>query len=265
MLTGVPMIDFFSNPGKYLDAGNDAKKKYDELMSLGNKTIYGPAREVSTPVTQPTGEPKHPRNITGTASPESMQGYVIERTVESIYDDLYKAINDYDPETNAQDTTQFFDNVLYPLIQEAGKQGGVVGDNLNEIADLIYDKWIQSLYDDEWEGTTGGILNILQEAIDEKAQGLTVQTEPVFPEDAVGKLQETLNTYDLYLRVTPIMGALSTLAAGVSGSSGGTSKSYNNTSNVYFGNVNVNNGTDLNGMAAKIAEQTKQAMAGFGG
>lgn len=266
VLTGVPMIDFFSNPGKYLDAGNDAKKKYDELMSLGNKTIYGPAREVSTPVTQQTtGDPRRPRNITGTATEDQMQGYVIERTVESIYDDLYKAINDYDPETNAQDTTQFFDNVLYPLIQEAGKQGGVVGDNLNEIADLIYDKWIQSLYDDEWEGTTGGILNILQEAIDEKAQGLTVQTEPVFPEDAVGKLQETLNTYDLYLRVTPIMGALSTLAAGVSGSSAGASKNYNNTSNVYFGNVNVNNGTDLDGMAAKIAEQTKQAMAGFGG
>lgn len=266
VLTGVPMIDFFSNPGKYLDAGNDAKKKYDELMSLGNKTIYGPAREVITHVTQQTtGDPRRPRNITGTATEDQMQGYVIERTVESIYDDLYKAINDYDPETNAQDTTQFFDNVLYPLIQEAGKQGGVVGDNLNEIADLIYDKWIQSLYDDEWEGTTGGILNILQEAIDEKAQGLTVQTEPVFPEDAVGKLQETLNTYDLYLRVTPIMGALSTLAAGVSGSSGGTSKSYNNTSNVYFGNVNVNNGMDADVLAAQIAASTKQAMAGFGG
>ena len=81
----------------------------------------------------------------------------------------------------------------------------------------------------------------------------------------MSKLQETLNTYDLYLRVTPIMGALSTLAAGASGASAGASKSYNNTSNVYFGNVNVNNGTDLDGMAAKIAEQTKQAMAGFGG
>ena len=279
VLTGVPMIDFFSNPEKYLHS--DAQELYDSLnidpMAGVKESLTNPEKikkglwsllglyDGQTSGAARTGEPHRTRNITGTATEESMQGHVIERTVESIYDDLYKAINDYDPETNAQDTTQFFDNVLYPLIQEVGKQGGVVGDNLNEIADLIYDKWIQSLYDDEWEGTTGGLLNILQEAIDEKAQGLTVETEPVLPEDTVSKLQETLNTYDLYIRVNPIMGAISALSMGVNGSTGGKSKSYNNTSNVYFGNVNVNNGTDLNGMAAKIAEQTKQAMAGFGG
>lgn len=264
VLTGVPMIDFFNNPGKYLDTGNDAKKKYDELMSLGNKTIYGPAREVSTPVTQQTtGDPKRPKNITGTASAESMQGYV-ERTVEDIYNDLYKAINDYDPETNIQEKTQFFDNVLKPLAAEAMQAGNVPLEEMDEIAALFRKKFLDS-FEDDWEGTTGGILNILQEAIDEKAQGLTVQTEPVFPEDTVGKLQETLNSYDLYLRVTPIMGALSALAAGVSGASGGTSKSYTNTSNVYFGNVNVNNGTDADVLAAQIAASTRQAMAGFGG
>lgn len=134
------------------------------LSSENKKQIVGTV----TPVMP--GEPKRPRNITGTASADSMQGYVIERTAESIYDDLYKAINDYDPATNAMDTTQFFDNVLYPLIQEATGSGGVIGDASDSIADLIYDKWIQSLFDEDWEGTTDGLLNILQEAIEE-AQG----------------------------------------------------------------------------------------------
>lgn len=238
---GVPMIDFAANPEKYTGSP-DAMEKYNEVMSLGNKTVYEPVWNSRT------------LNL------EEAVG----RTVEDIYNDLYKAINDYDPETNIQEKTLFFENVLKPLAAEAMQAENVPLEEMDAIAALFRKKFLDS-FEDDWEGTTGGILNILQEAIDEKAQGLTVKTDPVLPDDAVSKLQETLNTYDLYLRVTPIMGALSTLAAGVSGASGGTSKSYNNTSNVYFGNVNVNNGTDLNGMAAKIAEQTKQAMAGFGG
>ena len=90
-----------------------------------------------------------------------------KRAAESIYDDLYAAINDYDPAASTVDTSQFFDNTLYPLIQEATGAGGVVGDSADAIADLIYDKWIQSLFDEDWEGTTDGLLNILQEAIEE--------------------------------------------------------------------------------------------------
>lgn len=212
---------------------------------------------------QPVGSPKRPKNITGTASAESMQGYV-ERTVEDIYDELYKAINDYDPETNIQEKTLFFENVLKPLAAEAMQAENVPLEEMDEIAALFKKKFLDS-FEDDWEGTTGGLLNILQEAIDEKAQGVKLTLDPIIPDDTVSKLQETLNTYDLYLRVTPIMGALSTLAAGVSGASGGTSKSYTNTSNVYFGNVNVNNGTDADVLAAQIAASTRQAMAGFGG
>jgi len=230
----------------------------------------------------PSGEPHRTRNITGTATEESMQGHVIERTAENIYDDLYQAINDYDPATNARDTTQFFDNVLYPLIQEAGKGSGVVGDSIDEIADLIYDKWIQSLYDDEWEGTTGGLLNILQEAIDEKAQGLEVETTPVLTEDAVDVLQSQLSSLDLSVPVTavpsfgtmshanglpfvPFDGYIAALHKGERVVPASQNKNYNNTSNVYFDHVNVNNGIDADGLAARIAENNRRTLAGFGG
>ncbi len=164
---------------KLLDAlgiGALAKTAYELSQELGTGILgYGGRKnqlqtlDVVWPegTQQPIGDLKRPRNITGTASADSMLGYKIERTAEKIYDDLYKAINDYDPDTNALDTTQFFDNALYPLIQEATGIGGVTGDAADSIADLIYDKWIQSLFDEDWEGTTDGILNILQEAIED--------------------------------------------------------------------------------------------------
>ena len=298
VLTGVPMIDFFSNPEKYLHS--DAQELYDSLnidpiagvkesltnpeeIKKGLWSLLG-LNDGQTSGAARTGEPHRTRNITGTATEESMQGYVIERAVDDIYSDLYKAINDYDPETNAQDTTQFFDNVLYPLIQEAGKAGGVIGDSMNEIADLIYDKWIQSLFDDEWEGTTDGLLNILQEAIDEKAQGLTVETTPVLPENAADLLQSELSGVTLHVTAVPDLASVETDGSHANGLPfvpfdgyiaalhrgervvpAAQNKSYTNTSNVYFDHVNVNNGTDVDGMAAMIAERAKHTLAGFGG
>ena len=292
VLTGVPMIDFFSNPEKYLHS--DAQELYDSLnidpMTGVKESLTNPEKikkglwsllgldDGQTSGAARTGEPHRTRNITGTATEESMQGHVIERTVEDIYDDLYQAINDYDPATNARDTTQFFDNVLYPLIQEAGKSSGVVGDSIDEIADLIYDKWIQSLFDDEWEGTTGGLLNILQEAIDENAKGLTVETIPVLPDDAAAMLEDQLGpiTVDVIPNVksmsfanglpyVPFDGYVATLHKGERVVPANQNKNYNFTNNNYFDHTQLNNGTDVNGVAAAIAEHNRRTLAGFGG
>lgn len=130
------------------------------------------------------------KKVTGKATEESMQGHfpdelepeeekepaeivrpTVPETAEAIYDAMYKAINDYDPDTNQLNTTDFFDLVLWPMIQKQAELGGVVGDEVGAIADLIYDKWIQSMYDEDWEGSTAGILNILEEAIEEAAEG----------------------------------------------------------------------------------------------
>ena len=110
----------------------------------------------------------------------------IQETADELYDAIYKAINDYDPEENQLNTTEFFDTVLYPMIQKAAGLGGVTGDEADAIADLLYDKWIQSMYDDEWEGSTAGILNILQEAIEEGVEAFMPgkQEGPEEPTDA---------------------------------------------------------------------------------
>lgn len=231
----------------------------------------------------PSGTPQRSRKVSGTATEDQMMGRVPERTAEMIYDDLYRAINDYDPETNALNTNQMFENILEPLVREATTQGGVVGDAADAIADLFYDKWIQSLFDDEWEGTTGGLLNILQEAIDENAEGLKVETAPVLPEDAQESLQNQANgmsiTVPAYpdlrsvdvdgsnangLPFVPFDGYIAALHKGERIVPAAQNKTMTNNSNLYVEHMHMNNGTDVNGLASAIAERTRRTMAGLG-
>lgn len=103
-----------------------------------------------------------------------------QKAIEETYHQLYQAINDYDPETGAN-ATLFFDKVLDPLVEKAAENGGIVGDKAKDISDLFRDKWFQSLNDEDWEGSTSGLLNILRDAIDdavsEEDQTLSSQTQ----------------------------------------------------------------------------------------
>jgi len=185
-------------------SGQDVTPGTLDVEAMLRKFGLFPGAETSEPLEtleepeRPQGEPKRKKNITGKATEEQMQtrpqeqaaeetaeavaeavqtvAATIPETAEAIYDAMYQAINDYDPDTNQLNTTDFFDNVLYPMIQKQAELGGVVGDEVGAIADLIYDKWIQSMYDEEWEGSTDGILRILEEAIEEAAEGK--QPEP---------------------------------------------------------------------------------------
>lgn len=247
------------------------------LTGANKKVMVG----VYDPTASPSGTPKRSRKVSGTATEDQMQGRIPERTAEMIYDDLYKAINDYDPETNALNTNQMFENILEPLVREATTQGGVVGDAADSIADLFYDKWIQSLFDDEWEGTTGGLLNILQEAIDENADGLKVETAPVLPEDAASSLQQQLDGVTLSVNVVPDLssidgthanglpfvpfdGYIAALHKGERIVPAAQNKTMTNNSNLYVEHMHMNNGTDVNGLASAIAERTRRTMAGLG-
>lgn len=84
-----------------------------------------------------------------------------------IFDQIYQAINDYDPSMSGTSARGFWANVLDPLVGEALREGGVDASKLREVADAFKQKWLQSLTDEDWEGSTGGLINILQELIDE--------------------------------------------------------------------------------------------------
>ena len=173
----------------------EIKKEEEPLKRSGHSGSFGEDEEDALKeqerIQQASG-PKRKKNIIGTATEEQMQtrppeqtaeeavteamqtvAVAVPETMEGLLDALYEHINGYDPETNQLNTTDFFDQVLYPMIQKAAELGGVTGDDADAIADLIYDKWIQSMYDEEWEGSTSGILNILEEAIEEAAAAPT--------------------------------------------------------------------------------------------
>ena len=205
-----------------------------------------------------------------------------EETVKDIYDQLYQAINDYDPETDAN-ATLFFDSVLGPMVDEASKQGGIVGEQAQEIADLFRDKWFESLNDEEWEGTTGGLLAILQDAIDDAAANkLTVEATPTLPADAGDILQQMLSGVTLHVPVVPRVvsgdggsfanglpfvpfdGYVAAMHKGARIVPANQNRSYTTNSNLYVENMHMNNGTDAPGLASAIAERTRRTMASFG-
>ena len=186
-----------AHPGEELERlpPPEIKKEEEPLKRSGHSGSFGEDEEDALKeqerIQQASG-PKRKKNIIGTATEEQMQtrppeqtteeavteamqtvAVAVPETMEGLLDALYEHINDYDPETNQLNTTDFFDQVLYPMIQKAAELGGVTGDDADAIADLIYDKWIQSMYDEEWEGSTSGILNILEEAIEEAAAAPT--------------------------------------------------------------------------------------------
>lgn len=94
-------------------------------------------------------------------------GELDKMSIQEVYDRIYQAINDYDPEApGAMFANDFWDKTIMPLIYQAavGKRSS---DEVQEISDIVRDKFIQSLTDEDWEGSTSGLVNILQELIDD--------------------------------------------------------------------------------------------------
>ena len=237
---------------------------------------------------QPTGTtPKRKKNITGTASEDSMKGadQLREERIQAIYDELYQQINDYDPrEPGAATLDDFWRNVVNPLVTESAGLQGVVGDEAKSIVDLVYQKIQEQLFDETWEGSTGGILNIMQEAIDEAVAGQKLKAPGVEPElssDAQSILQGQLNGMGLTVPVVPDLssidgshanglpfvpfdGYIAALHKGERVVPANQNKNYSATSNLYVESMYMNNGTDVQGLAAAIAEENRRVRSGFG-
>ena len=121
------------------------------------------------------------KNITGTATEEQMQG-AAEReaaeiaTMESTLEGIYQALNDHDLDESGRSDAEYFGEELLPLIRQAAQMGGAE-DQAEAIAEAFQQKWHDSMYDDEWEGDTSGLVNMLEEAIQAAAQGITAEQQ----------------------------------------------------------------------------------------
>ena len=146
----------------------------------------------------------------------------------------------------------------------------------------------ENTYGDDWT---------IEDALREATGGtVPVEITPEAPEDSAAKLAEQIGTVTVYADIVPLMNGY------VQGASGGGGSgrpnvampkangiwavpydgylallhkgeqvvparqvaSRNFTSNLYFENVNVNNGQDAEGLAARITAQQRREMSGYG-
>lgn len=104
------------------------------------------------------------------------------------YDTLYQAINDYTLDMiDYFPVGDYYQQVLYPFVDEMLSAKQIYGDTASEISNLFYTKWMQSLFDEDWEGSTQGLINILEEAIEESTSSFS----PAFDTSLRG-IQRTL-------------------------------------------------------------------------
>ena len=138
-------------------------------------------QEEQQQTTQSGGHIQRKKNITGTATEEQMQG-AAEReaaeiaTMESTLEGIYQALNDHDLDESGRSDAEYFGEELLPLIRQAAQMGGAE-DQAEAIAEAFQQKWHDSMYDDEWEGDTSGLVNMLEEAIQAAAQGITAEQQ----------------------------------------------------------------------------------------
>ncbi len=97
-------------------------------------------------------------------------------TMESTLEGIYQALNDHDLDESGRSDAEYFGEELLPLIRQAAQMGGAE-DQAEAIAEAFQQKWHDSMYDDEWEGDTSGLVNMLEEAIQAAAQGITAEQQ----------------------------------------------------------------------------------------
>lgn len=238
---------------------------------------------------------KHSRKVTGTATEDQMQTVAqdVAKTARQLaaeqyqasMEDLGKSIDaSYEYNLNNPDVgvdKLFRDMVAGPLLKAMNSGNGLGDADFGNIFDQFKQKYFES-FSDDWEGSTSGLLNILQEAMDEAGGSLTVETTPELIPDAVTHLQTSLDGEALHIPVIPDLasidgthanglpfvpfdGYIAALHKGERVVPANQNKNVNFVNNNYFEGTRMYNNTDVQGLAAAIAERNRHNLQGVGG
>ena len=115
----------------------------------------------------------------GTTSEDAFKRTAQNRTRDDVYRELEDLLY-YDPELQSISALDYWKKLLEPRVEEYASLQGVAEDGMQTIREIALDAFANSLEDD-WEGSPVGILNIIQEAIDE------LDTEAAPDAEAVGE------------------------------------------------------------------------------
>lgn len=90
-----------------------------------------------------------------------------ESKIQDLYDQIYWAVNNYDPNISEASDSEIWESVLEPLLRDVSEANGLSEEATEKVAGIFHEKWLESLYEEDWEGSTSGLLNILKESIEE--------------------------------------------------------------------------------------------------
>lgn len=90
-----------------------------------------------------------------------------EGYVQSLYDEIYDVLNNYEPEISEVSKAGLWESVLEPLVRDLSGAYGLSEEATDNVADIFHSKWLESMEAEDWEGDLNGLLNILQDAIDD--------------------------------------------------------------------------------------------------
>lgn len=115
-------------------------------------------------------------------------------TDEELHNRLYSALNNY----HGEPESDYFDKNIWSVVDMMARKAGLPEDSAGPIADMVWDKWLSSLYDEDWEGDTNGIINLVQEAIDETADGILEGWDAEAAQAAADEWAATLPDFSAY-------------------------------------------------------------------
>ena len=153
---------------------------------------------------------------------------VDQSEIEGLYDQLREEINFYDPSESEISDAGFWESVLEPLVRDISAASGITGEAADGVANQFHTKWLESLYAEDWEGSTAGLLNILSESIEE-----AIPDELKAPDSSayesnlnnaanatVGAAQTAINAIQQWMAAASALGSMSGFSASVPRMSG---------------------------------------------
>lgn len=126
-------------------------------------TVQDVTESASFDIDTGNGEPAH---VEVDVVPE-LKSATKNEVAEGLYEQIYDVINRYDMyDSNAPSPAGFWNKILGPLVEDVSEASGVADEAMSGVAAEFKAKWMESLTAEDWEGSTTGLLNILQESIE---------------------------------------------------------------------------------------------------
>lgn len=159
----------------FADAGISLSEQLQDQIedAAQNATDQGPyGVTVPYTVTYLTGiEGPETQTYTFDVDTDSLTiGNVDTSAIQGIYDQIYNALEEYQPSGSISESRNFWKTVLDPLVNQATSEAGLPEDTSKQIADQFYKEWMDSIYNSTYDNGVTGPLDALKQAIEEPSQ-----------------------------------------------------------------------------------------------